>query len=196
MRKSEIVRATKETDIRLSLCLDGTGCSSIDTGCGFLNHMLTLFAAHGGFDLSITCRGDVEVDYHHTAEDIAICLGSAFREALGDMMGIVRYADIILPMDESLVLCAADISGRAYLSADLSFPTQKVGDFDTELVKEFLLAFVRTSGITLHIKQLSGDNSHHIAEAGFKALARVLSKAASIDAKNADKIPSTKGVLN
>ena len=194
MRTADINRKTYETDIALSLSLDG-GESEIDTGCGFLDHMLTLFASHGRFGLKVCCKGDTEVDYHHSAEDIAICLGMAFRQALGDMRGIVRYADITLPMDEALSLCAADVSGRSYLGFEVGFPTQKVGDFDTELVCEFLLAFVRASGITLHVRELAGSNSHHIAEAIFKALARALRSACAIDANNRDAIPSTKGVL-
>ena len=195
MRKSEIKRNTTETKIELSLNIDGTGKSNCDTGCGFLNHMLTLFAKHGRFDLNISCKGDVEVDYHHSAEDIGICLGKVFSEALADMKGIERYADIILPMDEALILCAVDISGRAHLEFDVEFPTEKVGDFDCELVEEFLFAFVRNGDITLHIKKLAGRNSHHIAEGVFKALARVLSKAVCINEKYKNEIPSTKGVL-
>ena len=195
MRKHEIIRTTKETDISLALCLDGTGKSNIDTGCGFLDHMLTLFAKHGRFDLDVCCKGDVEVDYHHTAEDIGICLGIAFNKALGDKKGIVRYGDIILPMDEALVLAAVDISGRDYLGYTLDIPTEKIGDFDSELVKEFWLGFVRNAKLTLHIKKLDGENSHHIAEGAFKAVARVLKAAVAIDQQYADEIPSTKGVL-
>ena len=195
MRTETVQRKTSETDIALTLALDGSGAGEIDTGCGFLDHMLTLFAAHGRFDLTVKCKGDTQVDYHHTTEDIAICLGKAFSGALGDMRGIMRYADITLPMDEALILCAVDVSGRSYLACDLRFPTQKVGDFDTELVLEFLLAFVRASGVTLHIKHLDGTNSHHIAESCFKALARVLSKAVAINESDRDRIPSTKGVL-
>lgn len=195
MRKSEITRNTAETQINLILETDGTGKSNIRTGCGFLDHMLTLFAKHGRFDLTVKCTGDTDVDYHHTTEDIGIVLGEAFKKALGDMKGIYRYADIILPMDESLILCAVDVSGRAYLNYDVSIPTQKIGDFDSELVEEFLLGFIRKSEITLHVKQLAGTNSHHIAEGIFKALARVLDKATAIDEKYKDEIPSTKGVL-
>lgn len=195
MRKSEITRNTAETQINLILETDGTGKSDIRTGCGFLDHMLTLFAKHGRFDLTVKCTGDTDVDYHHTTEDIGIVLGEAFKKALGDMKGIYRYADIILPMDESLILCAVDVSGRAYLNYDVSIPTQKIGDFDSELVEEFLLGFIRKSEITLHVKQLAGTNSHHIAEGIFKALARVLDKATAIDEKYKDEIPSTKGVL-
>ncbi len=195
MRKSEIVRKTHETDIYLSLSLDGTGKSEIETGCGFLNHMLTLFAKHGRFDLNVSCKGDVEVDYHHSAEDIGICLGSAFSEALGDMKGIERYAHIILPMDEALVLCACDISGRSFLSFDVPFETEKIGDFDTELVCEFFEGFIRSSKMTLHFKKMAGSNSHHVAEGCFKAFARTLSKAVKINKEFSDEIPSTKGIL-
>lgn len=195
MRTTEIKRKTAETDIELVLNLDGNGDSKIDTGCGFLDHCLTLFAKHGSFDLSVKCVGDTEVDDHHTCEDIAICLGSAFAEALGEMRGIERYGDIILPMDEALILAAVDISGRAHLSYDLCIPTQKVGTFDTELTEEFFLGFVRKANITLHIKQLSGTNSHHIIEGSFKAVARALKKAVRIDEEKKDEIPSTKGVL-
>jgi imidazoleglycerol-phosphate dehydratase len=195
MRKAEIIRKTAETDITLSLSLDGEGKGTIDTGCGFLDHMLTLFSRHGSFDLDVKCIGDTQVDYHHTAEDIAICLGDAFKKALGDMKGITRYGSFILPMDESLILTAVDISGRSYLGYDLSIPTEKVGDFDTELTREFFEAFVRHAGVTLHLKQLSGYNSHHIIEGTFKSFARTMKQAVAIDEKNKDKIPSTKGVL-
>ena len=195
MRSYEIKRTTKETDITLSLCLDGKGESNIDSGNGFMNHMLTLFARHGGFDLSVICNGDIEVDFHHSAEDIGICLGKALSSALGDMKGIYRYGHIILPMDEALILAAVDISGRSHLSFELPLPSSRVGDFDTELVEEFFEAFVRNAGITLHIKELSGTNTHHIIEGCFKAVGRVLKMAVAIDAANADKIPSTKGVL-
>ena len=195
MRKAEINRNTKETQIALSLNLDGSGSSTIDTGVGFLDHMLTLFARHGSFNLTVTCRGDVEVDDHHSVEDIGICLGSAFAEALGDMGGINRYGNIILPMDEALILCAADISGRSYLGYGLQIPTEKVGTFDTELVEEFFLAFTRKAGITLHFQQLAGTNSHHIIEGAFKAFGRVMKQAAAIDPKLNGQIPSTKGVL-
>ena len=195
MRSYEIKRTTKETDITLSLCLDGKGESNIDSGNGFMNHMLTLFARHGGFDLNVSCKGDTEVDFHHSAEDIGICLGKALFSALGDMKGIYRYGHIILPMDEALILAAVDISGRSHLSFDLPLPSSRVGDFDTELVEEFFEAFVRNAGITLHIKELSGTNTHHIIEGCFKAVGRVLKMAVAIDAANADKIPSTKGVL-
>jgi len=195
MRKSQITRNTAETQINLSLSLDGMGTSSIDTGCGFLDHMLTLFAKHGRFDLDIKCKGDTNVDYHHTVEDIGIALGTALKEALGDMRGINRYADIILPMDESLILCAVDISGRSYLGFDAEIPSAKIGDFDSELVEEFLLGFVRKAEITLHIKKLSGTNSHHIAEGIFKAISRVLGSAVKINQDYKDEIPSTKGVL-
>ena len=195
MRTSEIKRVTGETDICLSLNIDGTGKSEINTGCGFLDHMLTLFAKHGRFDLSVSCKGDTQVDDHHTVEDIGICLGQALREALGDCAGIARYGSMMLPMDEALVLCAIDVSGRAYLAYDLEIPMQKVGSFDTELVEEFLTAFVRSVGITLHVKKLDGKNSHHIIEGAFKALARALSQAVSIDERRSGEIPSTKGVL-
>lgn len=194
MRSYTLERKTAETDIALSLCLEGGECS-VNTGCGFLDHMLTLFARHGGFGLSVSCVGDVNVDYHHTTEDVGICLGTALREALGDKAGIVRYGDIILPMDETLILCAVDISGRAHLSYDVTPPTEKVGDFDTELVKEFLLGFVRSAQLTLHIRQMAGENSHHILEGVFKALGRTLSKAVAIDPKRVGEIPSTKGAL-
>ena len=195
MRISEINRKTAETDIALSLNLDGAGKSEIDTGCGFLNHMLTLFAKHGRFDLVVKCNGDTEVDYHHTAEDIGICLGDAFAEALGDMRGIVRYGNMILPMDEALILSAVDISGRGKFVSDLKIPTEKVGDFDTELVFEFFEAFVRRANITLHIRMLSGDNSHHIIEGAFKSVARSLRTAVKIDPETENEIPSTKGIL-
>lgn len=195
MRQSSIQRKTAETDISLTLTLDGKGKSEIKTGCGFLDHMLTLFAKHGRFDLTVECKGDTEVDYHHSVEDIGIALGTAFKDALGDKRGITRYGDTILPMDEALILTAVDISGRDHLGYDLAIPTEKVGDFDTELVKEFWLAFVRNAGITLHIRSLAGENSHHIIEGAFKSAARSLRKAASIDPCCADEIPSTKGVL-
>ena len=195
MRKSEIVRKTAETDIALTLVLDGKGESNIDSGCGFLDHMLTLFAKHGGFDLSLSCKGDTEVDYHHSVEDIGICLGKAFAESLGDCRGITRYGDIILPMDEALILCAVDICGRKTLVLRLEIPSQKVGDFDTELVEEFLIAFVREARISLHVRQLEGKNSHHIIEGVFKALGRTLGKAVAIDPKRAGEIPSTKGTI-
>lgn len=195
MRTSEIKRTTGETDISLSLNLDGKGESKIDTGCGFLNHMLTLFAKHGRFDLTVICKGDTDVDYHHTVEDIGITLGKAFSEALGDKKGIKRYGNMILPMDESLILSAVDISGRDYLGYALEIPTEKVGDFDTELCEEFWLGFVRNADITLHIRQFAGTNSHHIIEGAFKSVARSLKKAVKIDADFADEIPSTKGVL-
>ena len=195
MRNSVIERKTAETEINLTLNLDGEGVSKIDTGCGFLNHMLTLFARHGNFDLTVYCKGDIDVDYHHTAEDIGICLGEAFKNALGDMKGITRYAHTILPMDESLILSAVDISGRSFLSFNAEIPTEKVGDFDTELVREFFEAFVRKAEITLHIKRLDGYNSHHIIEGIYKSVARSMKTAVAIDEKNKDKIPSTKGVL-
>ena len=195
MRTSEMKRTTGETDISLSLNLDGKGDSTIDTGCGFLDHMLTLFAKHGRFDLYVYCKGDTQVDYHHTVEDIGITLGKAFCQALGDKKGIIRYGNMVLPMDESLILSAVDISGRDYLGYDLPIPTEKVGDFDTELVEEFWLGFVRNAGITLHIRKLAGTNSHHIIEGAFKSVARSLKAAVKIDSEFADEIPSTKGVL-
>lgn len=195
MRTATVTRQTAETDISLALCLDGTGKSEIDTGCGFLDHMLTLFASHGRFDLTVHCRGDVQVDYHHTVEDIGIALGQAFFEALGDKRGICRYGDTVLPMDESLILTAVDLSGRAYLGFALDIPTQKVGDFDTELVEEFWLGFVRQAACALHLRQLAGKNSHHIIEGAFKSAARSLRRAVSIDGDFKNEIPSTKGVL-
>jgi imidazoleglycerol-phosphate dehydratase len=195
MRNSEIKRKTAETDIELYLSLDGNGSSKIDTGCGFLDHMLTLFASHGSFELNVSCKGDVNVDYHHSVEDIGICLGQAFKEAVGDCKGIKRYGNMMLPMDDALILCALDVSGRDYLSYGLSIPTEKIGDFDSELIEEFFLGFVRHAGVTLHVKQLDGRNSHHIAEGAFKAFARALRAAVEIDEKRADVIPSTKGVL-
>lgn len=195
MRKSEIIRKTAETDIKLVLNLDGTGKSVIDTKCGFLDHMLTLFAKHGRFDLEVKCDGDVNVDYHHTVEDIGICLGKAFADALGDMRGIVRYGDIMLPMDEALIACAVDISGRDYLGYDVNIPSAKVGDFDTELVAEFMFGFVRNANVTLHFKQMAGNNSHHIIEGMYKAFGRTMAKAVKIDNDYKNEIPSTKGVL-
>lgn len=212
MRIAEIKRKTAETDITLTLNLDGEGKSEINSGNGFMDHMLTLFAKHGRFDLTVLCNGDTNVDFHHSAEDIGICLGLAFKDALGDMKGICRYGDIILPMDETLILCTADllnnnikdenvilcatdISGRSYLGLDLPLPSSRVGDFDTELVEEFLIAFVNNAKITLHIKELEGKNTHHIIEGTFKALGRTLSKAVGINEKFKNDIPSTKGVL-
>ena len=195
MRTSEIKRDTAETKISLTLDLDGTGRNEIATGCGFLDHMLTLFAKHGRFDLNVDCDGDIDVDDHHTVEDIGICLGMAFKEALGDKKGIIRYGNFTLPMDEALIMCAVDISGRDYLAYRLEIPTEKVGTFDTELVEEFMLAFTRNAGLNLHIIQLSGTNSHHIIEGTFKCLARTLRQAVNIDEKFKDEIPSTKGVL-
>ena len=195
MRKAEISRRTAETDIRLSLVLDGTGKGQIETGCGFLDHMLTLFARHGRFDLTVACQGDTWVDDHHTVEDVGICLGDAFAQALGDKRGIVRYGSCTLPMDEALILTAVDISGRGMLCYGLDIPTQKVGTFDTELTKEFLLAFARRSDMTVHVTQLAGENSHHIIEGAFKSLARSLGAAVAIDPRFSQEIPSTKGVL-
>ena len=195
MKTATIIRKTAETDINLTLTIDGSGKSEIASGCGFLDHMLTLFAKHGKFDLVLTCKGDTWVDDHHTVEDIGIALGQAFSEALGDKKGICRYGDTVLPMDESLILTAVDLSGRSYLGYGLEIPTQKVGTFDTELVEEFFLGFVRNAQMNLHIRQLAGSNSHHIIEGAFKSVARSLRQAVSIDAAFADEIPSTKGVL-
>ncbi len=195
MRTANITRKTAETDITLSLCLDGKGESDIQTGCGFLDHMLTLFAKHGRFDLTVRCQGDTQVDYHHTVEDVGICLGQAFAKALGDKKGIIRYGSMILPMDESLILSAVDISGRSGFYPRLNIPSPKVGDFDTELCAEFWIAFARDAGITLHLRQLAGSNSHHIIEGAFKSVARSMRAAVSIDADFADDVMSTKGVL-
>ena len=195
MRSANIQRNTAETQIKLNLNLDGSGSSSLATGCGFLDHMLTLFAKHGRFDLSVSCQGDIQVDDHHTVEDIGICLGQAFAQALNDKRGIVRYGSTTLPMDEALILSAVDISGRGILCYGLNIPTQKVGSFDTELVEEFWLAFTRCAQVTLHVQQLAGKNSHHIIEGAFKSVARSLRQAISIDSTCADEIPSTKGVL-
>ncbi len=195
MRTSEITRNTAETQISLLLDLDGTGVSKINTGCGFLDHMLTLFARHGNFDLTLSCTGDVAVDYHHTVEDVGIALGMALKEALGEKRGITRYGSQILPMDEALILATLDISGRSCLSYRLDIPSQRVGDFDTELTEEFFLGLVRNADITLHLLQLDGKNSHHIIEGAFKAFARALSCACQPDARHPDEIPSTKGVL-
>lgn len=196
MRNAEIKRVTAETDITLALSLDNKGEAVINTGCGFMDHMLTLFAKHGAFGLTAICNGDTDVDYHHSVEDIGICLGSAFAKALGDRKGIMRYADVTIPMDEALVLCAVDVSGRSYLAFGATMPAQKVGDFDTELVKEFFEAFVRTAGVTLHIRELAGENTHHVIEAIFKAFARAMRAAVAIDESNPDEIPSTKGLLD
>lgn len=195
MRTATVQRKTAETDIKLSLNLDGKGVSKIDSGCGFLDHMLTLFARHGRFDLKLTCKGDTHVDGHHTVEDVGIALGQAFASALGDKKGITRYGNTVLPMDEALILSAVDISGRSYLGYEMSLPTEKVGEFDTELGAEFWLAFVRNANVTLHIREIAGDNSHHILEGAFKSVARTLRAAVAIDPAAADEIPSTKGVL-
>ena len=195
MRIAEISRKTEETSIRLLLDLDGSGNAEIASGVGFLDHMLTLFARHGSFDLTLSCKGDIEVDDHHSVEDIGIALGQAFAKALGDKRGICRYGDAIIPMDEALVMTAADISGRGILGYAMDIPTEKVGSFDTELVEEFWQGFVRNAGITFHIRQLAGTNSHHIIEACFKSAARSLRKAVAIDEADPDRIPSTKGVL-
>lgn len=195
MRTAKIKRETAETSVTLSLDIDGSGRAVIDTGVGFLDHMLTLFARHSRIDLQVSAKGDTYVDDHHSVEDIGIVLGQAFSEALGDKRGIVRYGSCILPMDEALIMSAVDISGRAFLGYDLKIPTEKVGSFDTELVEEFWLGFVRNAGITLHIKQLDGKNSHHIIEGAFKSVARSVRQAAAIDSAYADEIPSTKGLL-
>ena len=195
MRTAQINRTTAETDIRLSLNLDGKGISEIRTGCGFLDHMLTLFARHGRFDLTVSCSGDTDVDYHHTVEDIGICLGKAFSQALGDKKGIVRYGSMTLPMDEALILSAVDISGRGGCYYQMQINTEKVGSFDTELDQEFWIAFAQNAGVTLHMQQLAGRNSHHILEGGFKSVARSLKAAVRIDPEFADEVPSTKGML-
>lgn len=195
MRTAAITRTTAETDITLTLSLDGRGIAQIDTGCGFLDHMLTLFARHGRFDLAVTCKGDTYVDYHHTTEDIGICLGKAFAQALGSKKGIVRYGNTLLPMDEALILSAVDISGRGELYYSLSIPAEKVGDFDTELCEEFWRAFARDAGVTLYLQQLAGRNAHHMIEGAFKSAARSLRAAVAIDAAFADEVPSTKGML-
>ncbi len=195
MRTAAINRKTNETDIRLTLNLDGSGKSEINSGVGFLDHMLTLFARHGRFDLNLVCDGDTYVDDHHSVEDIGIALGQAFAEALGDKRGVIRYGSFVLPMDETLILTAVDLSGRAYLNYDLHIPTQKVGTFDTELTEEFFLGFVRNANLTLHVKQLEGKNSHHIIEGAFKSFGRSMKQAVAIDPAFSDEIPSTKGVL-
>ena len=195
MREVTIERNTNETQIELTLDLDGTGRYEIDTGCGFLNHMLELFARHGRFDLVLTCHGDVQVDYHHTTEDVGIALGQAFARALGEMRGICRYGSFHLPMDEALVLCAVDLSGRSHLGYQVELPAAKVGDFDTELAKEFWLGFVRSCPCSLHFKQLAGENTHHILEACFKGAGHALAEAVRIDAAHRDEIPSTQGLL-
>ena len=195
MREITINRKTKETDINLTINLDGKGVSNINTGCGFFDHMLDLFSRHARFDLDVSCNGDVNVDYHHTVEDVGIVLGQAVKKALGDMKGIVRYGTTILPMDESLILTAIDISGRSYLKLDLPMRASKIGDFPVELVEEFFLAFVRHAGITLHVVKMAGTNAHHIVEGTFKSFARSLKTAVSIDKEFANEVPSTKGVL-
>jgi imidazoleglycerol-phosphate dehydratase len=195
MRTAHITRDTAETQIQLTLALDGDDGYRTDTGCGFLNHMLDLFAKHGAFGLQVSCQGDTDVDYHHTVEDVGIALGDAFRQALGDKRGIQRYGSFLLPMDEALVLVAVDLSGRATCCCDLDLPAQKVGDFDTELVEEFFLGFSRSLGATIHIKQLAGKNTHHIIEAAFKGFGRAMAQAVSPDPRHPDQVPSTKGVL-
>ena len=195
MRQSQSTRKTAETDIAVTVCLDGSGRADIQTGVGFLDHMLTLFAVHGGFDLTVRCAGDTYVDNHHSVEDVGICLGQAFSQALGDKRGIMRYGDITLPMDEALILCAVDLSGRPFLRYSAQIPSQKVGTFDTELAKEFFLAFAMHAGLALHIRQLDGENSHHIIEGMFKAAARALRAAVKIDSDRPGAVPSSKGVL-
>ena len=195
MREAKIIRTTRETDISLYLNLDGSGKCEIATGCGFLDHMLELFAKHARYDLTVKCKGDTHVDYHHTTEDIGIALGEAFDKAIGNKAGIFRYGDIILPMDEALILCALDISGRPYLGFSCEMPTPKVGDFDSELCEEFMLGFVRNAKVTLHIRRICGKNTHHIIEGIFKALGRTLAKATAIDARLGGEIPSTKGKI-
>ena len=195
MREATVIRTTKETDIALTVFLDGKGRSDIATGCAFLDHMLTLFARHGKFDLKVRCKGDTDIDFHHTTEDIAICLGQAFKEALGDKAGINRYGDTVLPMDEALVLSAVDISGRSYYASQTEIKAPKVGDFDVELLDEFFTAFASNLGATLHIRQLAGSNAHHILEACFKSVARSMRKAVELDPRSVGEIPSTKGVL-
>ena len=195
MRDAEISRKTKETDISLSLGIEGKGEVSVDTGCAFLDHMLTLFGVHGNFNLVIKCKGDVEVDYHHTVEDVGICLGEAFKKALGDKKGIRRYGDKVTPMDEALILSAVDFSGRSHLNYDVFIPEEKIGDFDSELVEEFFRAFTRTAEMSLHLLMFAGSNSHHIAECVFKSAARSIREACEKDAAAEGKIPSTKGVL-
>ena len=195
MRRKKIVRDTKETNISLALEIDGSGAYEIKTGCGFFDHMMELFARHGRFDIAIDCEGDTHVDCHHTVEDIGIVLGSAFRESLGDKRGIFRYGSVLLPMDEALILCAVDISGRMSVNFDVNMPAEKIGTFDTELVKEFIIALAREMGLTVHIKMLAGEISHHSRDAVFKGLARALRQACAIEEEFADEIPSTKGVL-
>ena len=195
MRSADIKRDTRETQIQLELNLDGTGKASIASGCGFLDHMLELFARHGDMDLTVKCNGDTQVDYHHSVEDIGICLGKAFTEALGDKRGITRYGQFLLPMDETLVLCACDLSGRDYLGWGVELPSTTVGDFDTELAEEFWLAFVRSCPASIHIRQMAGKNTHHILEAIFKGMGRTLKMAVALDEKHLNEIPSTKGTL-
>lgn len=195
MREAKVERQTGETQVVLILDLDGTGASTVDTGLPFLDHMLQLFAYHGCLDLQVACKGDLEVDGHHSTEDIAIALGRAVGQALGDRAGICRYGDVILPMDEALVLVAIDISGRAYCACDLEVPAEQLGNFETELAPEFMAAFARELGCALHIRKLAGENSHHIIEAAFKGLGRALRQAVSLDSVRSDAIPSTKGTI-
>lgn len=195
MRESFVKRNTKETKVTVRLNVDGSGQGTVQTGCGFLNHMLELFLKHGRFDLHLSCEGDTDVDDHHTTEDVGIVLGQAFLEALGDKRGIQRYGSFLLPMDEALILCALDLSGRCSLNYDVQIPAEKVGSFDTELAEEFMWGLCRSLGLTLHFKQLAGKNSHHIIEGMFKALGRAMAQACAVDQRFADEIPSTKGVL-
>ncbi|MBE6963950.1 MAG: imidazoleglycerol-phosphate dehydratase HisB [Ruminococcaceae bacterium] len=195
MRTATMKRDTRETQIELTLNLDGTGKAAIASGCGFLDHMLELFARHGDFDLTVKCCGDTQVDYHHSVEDIGICLGKAFTEALGEKRGISRYGQFLLPMDETLVLCACDLSGRDYLGWGVELPSMTVGDFDTELAEEFWLGFVRNCPASIHIRQMAGKNTHHILEAVFKGMGRTLKMAVAMDEKHLNEIPSTKGTL-
>ena len=196
MRKVDFARKTSETDIKGSLNLDGKGLYDIETGCGFFNHMMELFAKHGGFDVTLRCDGDLRVDGHHTVEDCGITLGKAFKDALGDKKGINRYGSFIMPMDEALILVAVDFSGRSYVGFDVKFPDEyKLGDMDTELIHEFMLAFARSAELTLHVREICGENNHHVAEGEFKGLARALRQAVAVDEKNGDVLPSTKGVL-
>ncbi|MBE6545912.1 MAG: imidazoleglycerol-phosphate dehydratase HisB [Ruminococcaceae bacterium] len=195
MRTAEIIRKTAETDITLELSLDGSGIADVKTGCGFLDHMLTLLASHGNFDLKVRCQGDTDVDFHHSVEDVGICLGQAFAKAIGEAKGITRYGSMLLPMDEALILCAVDISGREHLSFGLNIPAEKIGEFDTELAEEFFCALVRHAKICLHLQQLAGKNSHHLIEGAFKAFAHAMETAVRIDTEHAQKIPSSKGML-
>ncbi len=195
MRKASVERKTKETQVKIELCIDGKGRADIESGCGFLDHMLELFARHGDFDLEVKCCGDTEVDYHHSVEDVGISLGRAFAEALGEKRGIMRYGQFFMPMDETLMLCVCDISGRDCLGWGVTMPSPQVGDFDSELAKEFWLGFIRNCPMAMHFRMFSGDNTHHVIEAMFKGMARALKQAVTTDPAHADEIPSTKGVL-